>query len=60
MRYVSGADMDSENFQPMNANFGLLPPLPKPKKGKIRKKERRALYAKRALKDMEHFIEGLG
>ena len=59
MRYVCGAGMEVESFQPMNANFGLLPPLPKPKKGRIRKKERRALYTKRALKDMEDFIGGL-
>ncbi len=57
MRYVSGTGMEVETFQPMNANFGLLPALQG--KGKIRKKERRALYAKRALKDMEDFIEGL-
>ncbi len=54
MRYVSGAGMEVDSFQPMNANFGLLPPLPG--KARIRKKERRALYAKRALKDMEDFI----
>jgi methylenetetrahydrofolate--tRNA-(uracil-5-)-methyltransferase len=57
MRYVTGAGMEVESFQPMNANFGILPPLPKPKKGKIRKKERRALYTKRALEDMEVFIK---
>jgi methylenetetrahydrofolate--tRNA-(uracil-5-)-methyltransferase len=57
MRYVSGVGMDAQVFQPMNANFGLLPALEG--KGKIRKKERRELYAKRALKDMEDFIEAL-
>lgn len=57
MRYVSGAGMETETLQPMNANFGLLPALEG--KGNIRKKEKRALYAKRALKDMEDFIEGL-
>ncbi|MBE9531789.1 MAG: methylenetetrahydrofolate--tRNA-(uracil(54)-C(5))-methyltransferase (FADH(2)-oxidizing) TrmFO [Proteobacteria bacterium] len=57
MRYVCGTDMEVEAFQPMNANFGLLPAIPKPKRGKIRKKERRALYTKRALEDMKLFIE---
>ena len=57
MRYVTGVGMEAESFQPMNANFGILPSLPKPKKGKIRKKERRALYTRRALEDMEAFIK---
>jgi methylenetetrahydrofolate--tRNA-(uracil-5-)-methyltransferase len=36
-------------FQPMNINFGLLPPLP----GKSKGRGKRLLLAKRALKDME-------
>ena len=36
-------------FQPMNINFGLLPPLSE----KSRARERRLLLAKRALKEME-------
>jgi methylenetetrahydrofolate--tRNA-(uracil-5-)-methyltransferase len=59
MRYISGTDADVETFQPMNANFGLLPPLAGLKKGRKGKKERRSLYTGRALKDMEIFIEGL-
>ena len=38
-------------FQPMNINFGLLPPL----SGKSRGRERRTLLAKRALRDMEEW-----
>ncbi len=38
-------------FQPMNINFGLLPPL----SGKSRGRERRLLLAKRALRDMEEW-----
>ncbi|MDE6867694.1 MAG: methylenetetrahydrofolate--tRNA-(uracil(54)-C(5))-methyltransferase (FADH(2)-oxidizing) TrmFO [Clostridia bacterium] len=41
-----------ENFQPMNANFGILPPLEKPLRDK---KQRYALLAERALKDIEKF-----
>ncbi len=42
----------SSNFQPMNINFGLLPPLA----SKIRsKKERNALLSQRALNDLEEW-----
>jgi methylenetetrahydrofolate--tRNA-(uracil-5-)-methyltransferase len=34
-----------KTFQPMNVTFGLFPPLP----GRIRKKERGALYARRSI-----------
>ncbi len=44
----------SENgFQPMNANFGIMPELGYPHK----KKERKLLYANRALKAMEREID---
>jgi methylenetetrahydrofolate--tRNA-(uracil-5-)-methyltransferase len=41
----------SAPFQPMNINFGLLPPL----SGKTRGRGRRLLLAKRALKEMEEW-----
>lgn len=44
--YICNASAD--NFQPMNANFGIVPPLDFPHK----KKERKELYAKRALETM--------
>ena len=44
--YICKANAD--NFQPMNANFGIVPPLDFPHK----KKERKELYAKRALEVM--------
>jgi methylenetetrahydrofolate--tRNA-(uracil-5-)-methyltransferase len=50
--YVSAADPDS--FQPMKANFGLLPPLEPPVRNK---RARYQAYARRALADMEQFIE---
>jgi methylenetetrahydrofolate--tRNA-(uracil-5-)-methyltransferase len=50
--YVSAADPD--HFQPMKANFGLLPPLNPPVR---HKRARYQAYAHRALSDMEQFIE---
>jgi methylenetetrahydrofolate--tRNA-(uracil-5-)-methyltransferase len=49
--YVSRAEPDS--FQPMKANFGLMPPLDPP----VRNKRRRyQAYAERALRDLEFQI----
>lgn len=45
-------DADPRHFQPMNANFGLLPPLERPVQDKARRKE---LLAARALADLELF-----
>jgi len=42
----------AERFQPMNANFGLLPPLAAPERDKRRRKER---LAERALAAMEAY-----
>ncbi len=48
--YITTAD--PAHFQPMNVNFGLLPPLP----GKVRgKKERKRAIAGRALESIERF-----
>lgn len=50
-RYVAG--YEGKDFQPMGANFGILPPLPE----RIRdKRERYALLAQRALQDQERSI----
>lgn len=50
--YITHAE--SKSFQPMNINFGLLPPLGK----KIRdKKEKNRLIAERALGELCQFIE---
>lgn len=48
--YISNCD--PKNFQPMNANLGLLNELG----FKHKKKERKELYAKRALEEMSVFI----
>jgi methylenetetrahydrofolate--tRNA-(uracil-5-)-methyltransferase len=50
MRYVHEAD--PKHFQPMNANFGLLPPLERHERDKRRRRE---LLAERALAGMRIF-----
>jgi len=54
LNYITSAEPKS--FQPMNANFGLLPPLKRRVKGKIK---RRKLLAERALKEMEKWSKEL-
>lgn len=54
LRYVHGADQKS--FQPMNANFGLLPPLPHRVRDKRKKRE---ALASRALDAMSGFVARL-
>jgi len=54
LKYITEADPKS--FQPMNANFGLLPP---PKRRIRGKKERRAYLAEKALRDMREWLKGL-
>lgn len=48
--YITHAEL--QDFQPMKANFGILPPMDVPPKGK---RERAAAYAQRALDDLERF-----
>jgi methylenetetrahydrofolate--tRNA-(uracil-5-)-methyltransferase len=54
LRYLR--DADPARFQPMNANFGLLPPLPEPLRDKPKKKE---MLAERALASMRGFAQQL-
>ncbi len=54
LHYLQAAD--PANFQPMNANFGLLPPLDAPPRDKAQKK---ALLAERAVGAMEGFVREL-
>ncbi len=52
VRYLASAD--PRTFQPMNFNFGLLPPL----EGRVKeRKERHVLLGDRALKDLEGWKE---
>ena len=50
--YVTHADL--KDFQPMKANFGILPPLVLT--GKHGKRERGAAHAERALRDLETYL----
>jgi methylenetetrahydrofolate--tRNA-(uracil-5-)-methyltransferase len=45
-------DADPSHFQPMNANFGLLDPLP----GKVKKDQKRERLAERALNDFRAWM----
>ncbi len=49
--YICNAN--ENDFQPMNANFGIMEDLNVPHK----KKERKALYAERALRVMKEEVE---
>jgi methylenetetrahydrofolate--tRNA-(uracil-5-)-methyltransferase len=51
--YVTHADM--ADFQPMKANFGILPPLEHSGK-KLGKRERGQAYAARAMADLESYL----
>ena len=50
--YVTHANL--KDFQPMKANFGILPPLEKV--GKLGKRERGGAYAERAIHDLETYL----
>jgi methylenetetrahydrofolate--tRNA-(uracil-5-)-methyltransferase len=48
------------DFQPMKANFGILPPLEGHVQGGRRgKRERAKAYTERALRDLDEYLEGL-
>lgn len=51
VRYITNPERKS--FQPMNVNFGLLPVLSEP----FRRKAKKEMMARRALADMEAWIE---
>ncbi len=53
MRYM--AEADPQHFQPMNANFGLLDPLPEG----VKKAERKARQVARAREDFAGWLQGL-
>lgn len=52
--YITTAD--PHNFQPMNANFGLFPPLLKKIKNK---KEKNSAYAERAITTIQNFSQNI-
>ena len=51
--YITHADL--EDFQPMKANFGILPPLENAHK--LGKRERGRAYADRALVELEQYLD---
>jgi methylenetetrahydrofolate--tRNA-(uracil-5-)-methyltransferase len=51
--YVAHAD--PKEFQPMKANFGLLPPLDPPVRNK---RQRKAAYSQRALESLDAYLPG--
>lgn len=53
--YITHADL--KNFQPMKANFGILPPLENAER--LGKRERAKAYADRALADLETYLSTL-
>ena len=54
LRYIVNAE--PANFQPMNINFGLMPPIDNPPKNK---KEKNQMLAGRALASLSVFAKGL-
>jgi methylenetetrahydrofolate--tRNA-(uracil-5-)-methyltransferase len=46
-----------DNFQPMNANYGILPPLEN--EHRINRKDRKPARSKRGLKALEEWLEGV-
>ena len=51
--HVTGRDVP-DSFQPMNINFGLLPPLEK----KMKKRDRKPAMCARALEDLDAWLAG--
>jgi len=49
--HITNADV--KHFQPMNVNYGLFPPLP----GRVKKKEKRAMLAERALTALDEWLK---
>jgi len=45
---------DAESFQPMNVNFGLMPPIP----GRSKKGDRKKMYTERARQKLAEWLEG--
>jgi methylenetetrahydrofolate--tRNA-(uracil-5-)-methyltransferase len=66
INHITGGHLEGGRFQPMNINYGLLPPmeaprkdadgkkLPPPERGRAKKR----LMSERALKDVEAWLEG--
>lgn len=56
LNHITGG-ADAETFQPMNINFGLLPPLePQPGQKRLKKRDRKPALAQRALEDLDRWL----
>lgn len=53
--YITQAD--AADFQPMKANFGILPSLKKASKGRRNKRQRAEAYVQRALNDLDSALD---
>jgi methylenetetrahydrofolate--tRNA-(uracil-5-)-methyltransferase len=54
LRYIT--DPDRKRFQPMNVNFGLIPPL----NARLRGKAKKEMMSRRALADMSYWAQECG
>lgn len=52
LNHITGG-ADAENFQPMNVNFGLMPPIP----GRTKKADRKKMYTDRARDAFTRWLE---
>ena len=55
LAHITGG-ADDRHFQPMNINFGLLPPMPEQPGGRKHRVERKPALAARALADLERWL----
>jgi methylenetetrahydrofolate--tRNA-(uracil-5-)-methyltransferase len=64
--HITGGHLDGGAFQPMNVNYGLLPPMETPKQGpdgeripmKERGRAKKKLMRERALADLDGWLKG--
>ena len=64
--HVTGGHLEGGAFQPMNVNYGLLPPMEAPKQGadgqriplKERGRAKKRLMSERALRDLDAWLSG--
>ncbi len=54
INHITGG-ADAKTFQPMNVNFGLFPPM----EGRLKRRDRKPAKAKRALDDLQGWMESL-
>ncbi|MEH6631944.1 MAG: methylenetetrahydrofolate--tRNA-(uracil(54)-C(5))-methyltransferase (FADH(2)-oxidizing) TrmFO [Halopseudomonas aestusnigri] len=56
INHVTGG-ADAKTFQPMNVNFGIFPNIPRGPGKKVKKKDRKPMYSKRALEDLQTWYD---